>query len=310
MVVDRFEDGHFFTAHAHDPAPTMFDGIVPAGKNGLAEKAFELVLDRVGGRHFRRRFFFYCFIASAAEQDAAAEVPEIIESFIKVEGALEGQSVDGAGDEHLAAGGGNVELWEQLAGEGVRCDEQLGAEQREVVLGVEKDLAMHFLIASDLDVIENGDAHGLHETEEGLAELTRVELAFGAAFDEVLDAGEAELIDDAVLQPESLLVACDGFQEAVERIDLGAKLIGIESGEQLIAAIAFVVDGFCVEGLADPFYSFEAPFHELEQLIFAHFFAVGNQLGEAAEAGEARVAGAGAGGDQSAVEDGDGELWR
>ena len=309
MVIDRFEDGHFFSAHAHDPAPAMFDGIMPAGQNGLGEKPLELLLDLVSDLHFRRRFFFYGFIAGAAEQDAAAEVPEIIESFIEVEGAFEGQSVDGGGDEHLAAGGSDINLRKKLTGEGVGCDEQLGAEQREVVLGVEQDLAIHFFIAGDPDVIQYGDAHRLYEAEEGLAKLPRMELAFGAAFDEVLDAGEAELFDDAVLQLERLLLAGHILEQPVEGVDVGAKLVGVCLGEQLVAAIAFVVDGLCVEGLANSFYSFEPPFHELEELLFAHLFAVGYQFGETAEAGEARVSGAGAGGDQSAVEDRDGELW-
>lgn len=264
MVVDGLEDGHLFSAHAHDPAPPVIDGIMPAGEHGFPEEALQLLLDLAGDLHFRRRLFFYCFVASPAEQDTAAEVPEIIESFVEVEGALEGKSVDGRGDEHLAAGGRDIDLRQQLAREGIRRDKQLGGEQREFVLGVEQQLAMHFLIAGDLDVIENGDAHGLNEAKEGLAELTRVELAFGAAFDEVLDAGEAETFDDAILQPERLLLTGDAFEQAVEGVDPGAELVGIGGGEQFVAAIAFVFDGFCIEGFFYSFYPFVPPFDELQ----------------------------------------------
>src|SRR5262249_14593566 len=161
---------------AHDTAPPMFDRIMATGQDGLAEKAFQFVLDPVGDLHLHRSLFFYCLITGAAQQDAAAEVPEIIESFVEVEGPFERQSVDRRGDEHLAACRRDIELWEQLAREGVRRDEQLRSDEREILARMEQQVTIYFFIAGDLDIIEHGDAHRLDEAEEGLAELARVEL--------------------------------------------------------------------------------------------------------------------------------------
>src|SRR5580698_3543049 len=99
-----------------------------------------------------------------------------------MEGAFEWEGVDGGGDEDLAAGGGDVQLWQELARKGVRTYKQLGGDQREGVLAVEQQMAARLFVTGDIDVVEDGDAEGLYEAQQGLTELARMQLAFGPAF--------------------------------------------------------------------------------------------------------------------------------
>jgi len=88
VFVDGPDDGHFFAAHSHDPAPAVFDGIEAAGKDGFGEEPFEFVLYLFGGRHIGSGLFFEGHVARSAEEDAVAEIPEVIKSFVKVKAAF------------------------------------------------------------------------------------------------------------------------------------------------------------------------------------------------------------------------------
>jgi len=134
-----------------------------------------------------------------------------------------------------------------------------------------------------------------------------MELAFGAAVDEVPDAGKSEAADLIILQAEGLLLAGDLFQGTVELVDVGAELVAIGVGEQFIAAMSFKADLLVAEGLADPSHAFIAHLHELKHLVFSHLPGIGDQLCQTAEAGESRIAGAGARRDEAALNDGNTE---
>src|ERR1700679_2913610 len=134
-----------------------------------------------------------------------------------------------------------------------------------------------------------------------------MELAFSAAVDEVPDAGESEAADLFILQAEGFLLAGDLFQGTVELVDGGAVLVAIGVGEQVLAAMSFEADMPVAEGLADASQAFIAHLHELKHLVFSHLPGIGDQLCQATEAGESRIAGAGAGRDEATLDDGNTE---
>jgi len=103
------------------------------------------------------------------------------------------------------------------------------------------------------------------------------------------------------------LLTGDLFQGTVELVDGGAELVDISVGEQFIAAMSFEADLSVFEGLAYSSQAFTTHFHELKHLVFSHLPGIGDQLCQAAEAGESSIAGAGAGGDEAALDDGNTE---
>lgn len=244
IVFDFTDDGHFFMTHAHDAAPSVFNFKIFAGDDDFAEESFEFFLDEVCGGHFGCRFGFEGFVAGSAEEDAVVEVTEVVEAFVKVESAFEGQFFDRRGEEDLTAGGDDIEVGEELFCECVCADEQLGCVEGETGdLGMDRDVLVVFFPAGDLDAIEDGDADGLDDLQERLAEPSGMQLGFAFIFYEILGVRESELQQFVILDAEGLLFAYDLFEEAVEVVDVAAKVVDIPvlaGCDEFVASVAFV----------------------------------------------------------------------
>jgi len=86
-----------------------------------------------------------------------------------MKGAFEGKVIDRRGDEDLAPCRGDVQLGQQLPGEGICADQQLGGDQWKGMLGMQHQMSVDLFISGDLYIVEHGDIHGLDEAQQGLA---------------------------------------------------------------------------------------------------------------------------------------------
>src|ERR1700733_6332492 len=135
-----------------------------------------------------------------------------------------------------------------------------------------------------------------------------MKLPFGVVADEVLHSCKAEAAEHFIFQPEGLLFAGDLFQQAVDMVDLRPELVDVGMRDEFITALSFESDVTRArEGLFDPFQAFEAHLHQFEQWVEPHLLFIADQLRQAAKAGETRVTGTRARGDESALHDGDAE---
>lgn len=102
-------------AEPHDPAPTPRHVDLVPGKDRFPKQRLQGLLDRcrhpiVGGGLSSK-----VQVSATAQQHAAFVVAEIVEAFVHVEGAAQGEPRDGRGKQHLSPGGCDVHIRKELA---------------------------------------------------------------------------------------------------------------------------------------------------------------------------------------------------
>ena len=194
----------------------------------------------------------------------------------------------------------DFEFGKELLGESVGADEEFFCFDLEVVVGLEDGVIGFLVKAGYFGLVEDCDSGGSGFLDEGGHHFAGVDLSLGLVKDEVVDVLEFEVSDFGSSVGVGLVEAGDGFEEEVESVDVIENL-GV--CDEFVSAEVLVVDGLVGEVGSEFMEAAIAAFDEGEDFVLSCGLKVVEEFGDAAEAGESGVFGAGSGGEESAFED-------